>query len=926
MRGKVWGGQQPVSLASVQLYAVGTTGDGSAAAPIAGASTTTASDGTFTFGSYTCPTPTTLVYLLSSGGNPGLPGNVNNSSIVLVAALGQCQQLSSSTYILVNEVTTVAAMAALWPYYSSPTGIGSGTSDAGNLANAFVLAGEFASTSTGSAPGVPASGYSVPVVLIDTLADILAACVNTSGGVANDGSPCGYLFAYSTPSGGSAPAGITTSLADIFNNPTINLSNLLGLASASSPFQPILSAPPSSWTVVLQTTPTITALPGASAITYGQTLAASTLTGGTGSVSGTFAWTTAGATPGAGTDTESVTFTPTDTTDYATATGSVTLTVNRATPVITELPAASTITYGQKLSASTLTGGTASVSGTFAFTTPGLAPSAGTDTERITFTPTDTTDYVTATGSVTVTVNQVTPTVTAWPRASAITVGQILSQSTLTGGTASVSGTFAFATPGATPGAGTDPESVIFTPSDSTDYTTVTGSVNVTVNQPAPVPATVDFGTTYQKIRGFGGASVWLGQMNSAEATALFSPTSGLNLSILRVRIDPEGSASGGGTYNMPYETYQWDQEAANGAEAVANNPNAIVFASPWSPPPAWKLNGSSSVSDQGETWNQSYNSSCSEGTGYCGGYLNPLDYGNYASYLEDFVKFFDTANGFSLYAVSMQNEPEENVTYESCVWTPDQMDAWVAGYAATVTSDQFSTKLIMPESDVFNPVDAAATLNDTNAQGRVSIVGGHIYGGPPSAPYSIPAGDSPKEIWMTEYGPLSTAQLTFAQALNPYGVSIHDTLVNGQYNAYVWWGAFSASTGSCATAAGTCGLIDDNGNVMAMGEIMGQYSKFIQRGYVRASATANPISGVYVSAYTGEDQSNTQHYVIVAINTSTSSSQTLSFTLNNGTVTSLTPYQSDTAAGLVPQPAVTVTAGQFTYSLPATSITTFVQ
>jgi O-glycosyl hydrolase len=909
------------------LYAVGTAGDGSAATPIAGASTTTASDGTFSFSSsYSCPTPTTLVYLLASGGNPGLPGSVNNSSIALIAALGQCQQLSSSTYIAVNEVTTVAAIAALLPYYSSPTAIGSGTSDAANLSNAFVLAGEFANTSTGSAPGVPPSGYSVPVVLIDTLADILAACVNTSGGVANDGSPCGYLFAYSTPSGGSAPAGITTAVADIFNNPTSNVSNLLGLASATSPFQPILSAPPSSWTVALQTTPTITALPAASTITYGQTLASSTLTGGTASVSGTFAFTTPGATPTAGTDTESVTFTPTDTTDYTTATGSVSVTVNQATPTITALPTASAITYGQTLASSTLTGGTVSVSGTFAFTTPGVAPSGGTDTEHVHFTPTDTTDYITLTLSVTVTVNPATPTITALPTASAITVGETLSDSTLTGGTASASGTFAFTTPGATPSLGTDTESVTFMPTNTADYTTVTGSVSVTVKAPTPVPATVDFGTTYQTIRGFGGASVWLGQMTSAEATALFSPTGGLNLSILRVRIDPEGSASGGGNLNMPYETYEWDQEAANGAEAVANNPNAIVFATPWTPPPAWKLNGSSSVSDQGETWNQSYNSSCGEGTGYCGGYLNPSDYGNYANYLEDFVKFFNSANGFNLYAVSMQNEPEENVTYESCVWTPDQMDAWVAGYASTVTSDQFSTKLIMPESDVFNPVDAAATLNDPNAEGRVSIVGGHIYGGPPSAPYTIPAGDSPKEIWMTEYGPLSTAQLTFAQALNPYAISIHDTLVNGQYNAYVWWGAFGANTGSCATAAGTCGLIDAGGNVTVVGEIMGQYSKFIQRGYVRASATATPVSGVYVSAYTGEDQSGTQHYVIVAINTSTSSSQTLSFTLNNGAVTSLTPYQSTSAAGLVPESAVTVTAGQFNYTLPATSITTLVQ
>jgi glucuronoarabinoxylan endo-1,4-beta-xylanase len=413
--------------------------------------------------------------------------------------------------------------------------------------------------------------------------------------------------------------------------------------------------------------------------------------------------------------------------------------------------------------------------------------------------------------------------------------------------------------------------------------------------------------------------------MPSAVARALFSPTTGLNLSILRVRIDPEGSASGGGAHSMPYETSSWDYEAANGAEAVANNPNAIVFASPWTPPTAWKLNGSSSFSDDGETWNQSYNS-CSEGTGYCGGYLNPSDYANYANYLEDFVHFFNTVAKFNLYAISMQNEPEENVTYESCVWTPEEMDAWVAGNAATITSDPYSTKLIMPESDTFNPVDAAKTLNDPNAQAQVSIIGGHLYGVTPAA-YSTPAGDSPKQIWMTEFGPLSGAQLTFAQALSPYGLSIHNSLVNGQYNAYVWWGAFGNSTGSCSTAAGTCGFVDFSGNVQPMGEIMGQYSKFIQPGYVRASATGTPVSGVYVSAYTGEDQSGTQHYVIVAINTNTTV-QNISFTLSDAPtgISSMTPTQSTSAAGLATEPAVTVTAGQFTYTLPAGSITTLVQ
>jgi glucuronoarabinoxylan endo-1,4-beta-xylanase len=440
-----------------------------------------------------------------------------------------------------------------------------------------------------------------------------------------------------------------------------------------------------------------------------------------------------------------------------------------------------------------------------------------------------------------------------------------------------------------------------------------------------PSVAAVSFGTTYQTITGFGGSTAWLGQMTSGAAKALFSPTSGLNLNILRVRIDPEGSASGGGAHNMPYETSQWDQEAANGAAAVANNPNAIVFATPWTPPAAWKLNGSSSFSDDGATWNQSYNN-CSEGTGYCGGYLNPSNYANYANYLEDFVHFFNTVNAFNLYAISMQNEPEENVTYESCVWTPEEMDTWVANNATTITSNPYSTKLIMPESDTFNPVDGAKTLNDPSAQGQVSIIGGHLYGVTP-APYPIPAGDSPKQVWMTEFGPLSGTQLTFAQALSTYGLSIHNSLVNGQYNAYVWWGLFGSSNGTCSTAAGTCGFVDFLGNVQPMGEVMGQYSMFIQPGYVRASATATPVSGVYVSAYTGQDQLATQHYVIVAINTNTTV-QNINFTLSDAPtgISSMTPTQSTSASGLATEPAVTVTAGQFTYTLPAGSITTLVQ
>jgi hypothetical protein len=74
------------------------------------------------------------------------------------------------------------------------------------------------------------------------------------------------------------------------------------------------------------------------------------------------------------------------------------------------------------------------------------------------------------------------PDVTAWPMASSITEGQTLASSTLTGGLAVPAGTFAFTTPSMTPNAGTAAQSVTFTPTDTTNYNPVVGSVNVTVS------------------------------------------------------------------------------------------------------------------------------------------------------------------------------------------------------------------------------------------------------------------------------------------------------------------------------------------------------------------------------------------------------------------------------------------------------------
>ena len=65
------------------------------------------------------------------------------------------------------------------------------------------------------------------------------------------------------------------------------------------------------------------------------------------------------------------------------------------------------------------------------------------------------------------------------PTASAITYGQTLASSQLSGGVASSDGVFSFLIPSLTPRAGTTNVSVVFTPTDTTNYTAVVINVDV---------------------------------------------------------------------------------------------------------------------------------------------------------------------------------------------------------------------------------------------------------------------------------------------------------------------------------------------------------------------------------------------------------------------------------------------------------------
>ncbi len=157
-----------------------------------------------------------------------------------------------------------------------------------------------------------------------------------------------------------------------------------------------------------------------------------------------------------------------------------TITIGKGTPTLTwATPAA--ISFGTALSGTQLDA-IASVAGSFVYApAAGTVLGAGSQTLSVTFTPTDASDFTTATASVTLIVNKGLPVIT-WAMPAAISFGTALSATQLDAST-TVAGTFMYSpATGTILGAGTQNLSVTFTPTDGADDSTATKQVSLVVN------------------------------------------------------------------------------------------------------------------------------------------------------------------------------------------------------------------------------------------------------------------------------------------------------------------------------------------------------------------------------------------------------------------------------------------------------------
>ena len=181
--------------------------------------------------------------------------------------------------------------------------------------------------------------------------------------------------------------------------------------------------------------------------------------------------------------------------------------------------------------------------GDFAYDPPGgTVLNAGTNLLSVVFTPADTVNYTSATDTVSVAVAMAAPGL-SWAAPPAITYGTPLDSNELNA-IASVPGSFDYEpSAGTVLNAGTNVLSVVFTPTDTVDYSSASNSVILTVNMAAPVvnwpaPASIPYGAALGSNQLDATASVPGNFIYSPPADTVLSP--GANtLNVLFTPMDP---------------------------------------------------------------------------------------------------------------------------------------------------------------------------------------------------------------------------------------------------------------------------------------------------------------------------------------------------------------------------------------------------
>jgi glucuronoarabinoxylan endo-1,4-beta-xylanase len=262
------------------------------------------------------------------------------------------------------------------------------------------------------------------------------------------------------------------------------------------------------------------------------------------------------------------------------------------------------------------------------------------------------------------------------------------------------------------------------------------------------------------------------------------------------------------------------------------------------------------------------------------------------------------------LFAISAQNEPDWNPNYEACCYDKTQMVNFINVLGPKLAALTPPVKVIAAEpdnwsnmwgGDAFSP----AILADATASSYVGVLATHDYGTTSAGTYGRPAPpvNNTHHVWETECTPNDTGPITIA-------TMVYAAFSTGGVNGWhYWW---------------TQAFVPNASSPPAQVYALGNFSKFVRPGYYRVDVSGAPTPSSSKPLVVAFSNLSDGTVAIVVVNGG-SAQQASFFVAGTAWPASVTPYVTTSSSKLAAGTAITVTAGAFSASLDAQSVTTFV-
>lgn len=360
-----------------------------------------------------------------------------------------------------------------------------------------------------------------------------------------------------------------------------------------------------------------------------------------------------------------------------------------------------------------------------------------------------------------------------------------------------------------------------------------------------PSTVTVNAGTTYQTMDGFGytlteGSCEVISGMAATQQNQLlndlYNPTTGLNASVVRISIAASDLSSSSYSYNETSGDTNMNNFSLNGPDLTylipiikkiqLINPNIKILATPWSAPRWMKTNGS-----------------------WIGGSLQTQYYAAYARY---FVKYLQAmqAQGIPIWAVTPQNEPENPHNEPSMLMNSTEQKNFInQQLGPQMAAAGFgNVKIIAFDHNCDNTAYPIDVLNNSSYVDGAAF---HLYLGNISAMSTVKNATN-KNVYFTEQYTGSGGNFGGDFGWHMQNVVIGST-TNWSKTVLEWNAANNPSfgprtPGGCTTCLGAITVNNSTSYTRNVAYyIIGQISKFVKPGAVRigASSTSGSILSV---------------------------------------------------------------------------------